>query len=385
MQILNQNLTELAINLGLVITGLALLLLVIITIVHWITDRRLDHSMLFDRFKRPMIMSYLEGKTPKVNVVRAIEKEPTEAMRLLLEVSRKLQPEAQAKLMPIFAEMPGVDKEADALHSKLTKRRLAAAERLGLLKGAASDQALLEALEDEVLAVRYSAACSLAEHRNPDHIEPILLAFDAEHEINWYRLVEIMTEYGDKAVPTLLRVIANPTGRYTHNLINVAIRSLGVLRAKSAVEPLIAKLKDPDFSIRLNAAHALGDIGDPAALDALAELRSDPEWSVRNDAIEAMEKLHPDEKLPELVEALYDPSWWVRYTAAQAICSVGWAGVQTLRVIMQNTYDPYVHDICKDVLSEQGVASTDQHLTVRTGPPPERVTTQNLQPEPSSP
>lgn len=364
MEILELHITEIAVYLGIAITSLALLLLIITSIVHWLEDRRLDRSMLFDRFKRPMIMSYLDGHTPKLTVIRALEKKPTQAMELLLEMSRKLQPEAQARLLPLFADLPHVEDETNALHSRLTKRRIAAAERLGLLQNESSDQALLDALHDEVLAVRYSAACSLAAHCKPEHIEPILQAFDAEHEINWYRLVEIMVEFGEVATPALLSIIDNPQSPYSHNIVNVAIRALGILKERRAVPALIEQLKSTELSIRLNAAHALGDIGDPAAINALSELRNDSEWVVRADAIEAMGKLHPDDKLPELIEALHDTSWWARYCAAQTICSLGPAGIKALRGVMHSTHDPHVHDVCIDVLSEQEVHSTNQHLSV---------------------
>ena len=223
MEFLDHNLTMFAFYLGLLICGLTLVLMTIVTLVHWLKDRWIDHSMLFDRFKRPMIMSYIEGHTPKITVIKAIEKEPTEAMNLLLDISHDLQPYAQARLLPIFESLPGVEKEIDAINSPHTKRRIAAAERLALLQNPDSEDALLEALNDEVMAVRYSAACALAEHGRVQDLEPILLAFDAEHEINWYRLVEVTLTYGLDAVPTLLRVLDNPTGGYSHNIVNVAI------------------------------------------------------------------------------------------------------------------------------------------------------------------
>ena len=298
MEFLNHNLTLLTFYLGLLVFSLTLVLLTIITLIHWRRDRWIDHSILFDKLKRPVIMSYIEGNTPKLAVIHAIEKEPTEAMNLLLDISRKLQANAQAQLLPIFEGLPDSEQEIEAIGSPHTKRRIAAAERLALLHNKASNEALLGALKDEVMAVRYSAACALAEHGRMEDLEPILLAFDAEHEINWYRLVEVTLTYGPEAVPVLMRVLGEPPGRYSLNILNVAIRALGALKAKQAIGPLINLLKHDAFSIRLNAAHALGDIGDPTASQALAELRHDPQWHVRFDAMEAMGKLHDESKIP---------------------------------------------------------------------------------------
>ena len=69
---------------------------------------------------------------------------------------------------------------------------------------------------------------------------------------------------------------------------------LGSLRAKEAVEPLIRLLtSDIDASVRIEAARALGEIGDVKALKPLAEYsRLDDNPDVRRYAGESARKLH---------------------------------------------------------------------------------------------
>ncbi|HEX5791168.1 MAG TPA: HEAT repeat domain-containing protein [Luteolibacter sp.] len=355
MEILNQNMSVLAWNAGLLLMALSVALVLVIAIVHWRAERRRRHTLEFDQVNEPLVMSYLEGHVPQIAVIGSMGGEPSEAMDLLMELSRKLQPTAQSRLLPIFAGLPGVDQEVTALESPHAKRRLQAAERLAFLKNESSTEALLHALGDEVVAVRYGAARSLAAHGKPETIEPTLKAFDARHEINWFRLVEIILEYGPAASPVLLSMLANPDWSGSGNILHVVIRSLGLLKERRAVEPLIGMLNHTDIGVRLNAARALGDIGDPQAIEPVSGLSHDPDWAVRKKAVEAIGKLHAETQMPVLEEALSDPSWWVRFTAAEALYALGAHGIDRLKEIRRNTHDIYVHDICSQVLSEHDV------------------------------
>lgn len=352
MEILNHNLLPLALNIGLVLTGMIVLLLMIITAIHWQADREQKNAIVFDQVNEPLLMSYIESDTPMTAVIKSMKEKPLEAMRLLMESSKNFQSAEKSRLVSLFGGLIEVEEETSALNSPSIKRRLQAAERLGYLKNEASADALLHALEDEVLAVRYCAARSLAAHGQIKYIEPTLLAFDTEHEINWLRLVEITCDYGSSAVPTLLSVLKNSQRKYPNNIINVAIRVLGVLKEPRAVHELIDLLDHSDFSIRLNAARALGEIGDPVAIPPIAELSQDPDWAVRNKAVEAIGKLHAKMHIPILIEALSDSSWWVRFSAAQALHSLGQPGIEELKEIMKSTHDVYAHDMCCQVLGE---------------------------------
>lgn len=361
MEILNYNLSSLALNVGLVISGMSVVLLMITTAVHWHKDRRKTQTMAFDRINEPIVMSYLEGKTPQMQVIKSMQNDPLEAMQLLMDIHKKISPDEQSRLLHLFAALPDIDKEISALDSPFTKRRMQAAERLGFLRNEASAEALLHALEDDVHAIRHCAARSLAAHGNTDFIEPTLLALDSETEIDWLRLVEIVLDYGTSAALTLLRIMNHPGGKYSNNILNVAIRSLGTLREPRAVKPLIRLLDHSEFGIRLNAARALGNIGDPAAISPVAELSHDPAWSVRNKAVQAMGKLHAESQIPILVEALADSSWQVRYSAAQSLYSLGQNGIQQLHEIMNQTQDLSAHDMCCQVIGEHDLHDTKNH------------------------
>lgn len=355
MEILNYNYIPALMLVGLVISGISLVLVMITTVTHWLAERRFQHTLAFDRTNEPMVMSYLMGGVPQLAVISSIGQDPSEAMSLLMELLRKLQPSAQSRLLPLFAGLSVVKEEIVALENPHAKRRMQAAERLAYLKNETSAEALVHALGDEVLAVRYGAARSLAAHARPEFIEPTLRAFDAEHHINWFRLVEIINDYGPVAAPTLLAMLENPQWRRSSNILNVVIRALGMLEELRAVRPLIDLLHYPELSVRLNAVRALGDIGDPVAILPVSALSHDSDAEMRRNAVVAIGKLHAINQIPVLEQALSDASWWVRVSAAEALYSLGEAGIERLTDIRRNTHDVYVHDICSQVLTEHEV------------------------------
>lgn len=64
-----------------------------------------------------------------------------------------------------------------------------------------------------------------------------------------------------------------------------AIVALGELAYRGAVEPLSALLADGDVHLRVAAARALAEIGDPAVLPALRDAREDRERTLHNEEI----------------------------------------------------------------------------------------------------
>jgi HEAT repeat protein len=68
-----------------------------------------------------------------------------------------------------------------------------------------------------------------------------------------------------------------------------AILALGGLRYRGAVEPLVKLLRDPNVHLRVAAARALGQIGDPAALPALRAALEDQTRTTQNEDVSVSE------------------------------------------------------------------------------------------------
>jgi len=74
------------------------------------------------------------------------------------------------------------------------------------------------------------------------------------------------------------------------------------MREKKDIDGLINALKDKDVGVRMNAAYALGDMGDIKAVEPLIEALKDV-WGVKLAAATALGNLH-DERAIEPLEAL---------------------------------------------------------------------------------
>ena len=82
--------------------------------------------------------------------------------------------------------------------------------------------------------------------------------------------------------------------------------------ADSRIDQLIRQMKDPDDSVRIKAAHALGRLGPKAkaAVPALIETLNDkkPRYTVRVAAAQALAEIGPDAEaaIPALIDILND-------------------------------------------------------------------------------
>jgi HEAT repeat protein len=359
MEILAYSFYPFALNLALALSAICFVLLFAITCARWQIYRRQKHTSTFDQAIGPIVKSYLEGHTTVETVIEAMQKEPSEALSLLMKHSLKMEPTMRSRLQPLFAGLLLVDAEIAALESHNVKRRLLASERLGHLnESETSTKALLNALDDEIPAIRLSAARSLAAHGKTEAIESILLALDLPGELAELRVVEAIFDYGSSAVPTLVTVLENTKGTYSDNSIIVAIHVLGMLHTTEALQPLITQLNNPEFRVRLNAARALGEIGDPEAISPLVALGDDSAWEVRSKVVKSIGELHADRQIPMLSNALSDTSWSVRSSAAQALHSLGQPGITELQDVMKNTKDSNTREMCSQVLEEHNVLDT---------------------------
>jgi HEAT repeat protein len=122
----------------------------------------------------------------------------------------------------------------------------------------------------------------------------------------------------DKARRPLIAALADAD----ISLRGEAARSLGVLGARRAAGRLIQVMRsDPDASVRMFAAHALGGVCGPKSVSALREVLANQgeEAKVRGEAAEALGGCFASEAISDLIAALKDQSPEVRFWSAYAL------------------------------------------------------------------
>jgi len=102
-----------------------------------------------------------------------------------------------------------------------------------------------------------------------------------------------------------------------------ALRRLGRMRSKLAVEEIIEHLDDPDPKVRAEAAAALGRIGDREALQPLLDKLSESDPIVKVQMARALGSIKAAESVGPLIDVLADENPFVRAAAAEALGEIG--------------------------------------------------------------
>jgi hypothetical protein len=140
---------------------------------------------------------------------------------------------------------------------------------------------LIEATRDP--AVAYRAALSLGEIGDPRAIPALReMARRIPPQRHWAGWA--LARFGEPdGFDLLIEVAAGSDLVWSQR--RHAIVALGELAYRGAVEPLSALLADGDVHLRVAAARALGEIGDPAALPALRAALEDGERTTQNEEV----------------------------------------------------------------------------------------------------
>jgi HEAT repeat protein len=99
-----------------------------------------------------------------------------------------------------------------------------------------------------------------------------------------------------------------------------AARALHAIGGTPAVQALVGALLDPASEVRLEAAEAVGEIDPGSAIDALSRLAAgDPDWTIRVESARALGRGDRPEAYAPLREAIRDPNEFVRASASAAL------------------------------------------------------------------
>ena len=142
-------------------------------------------------------------------------------------------------------------------------------ESLGKIGDKSAFQDLSLRMGDSVEVVRKSAAVALGRIKDVQAIPYLIRGLSDKHYSVRMTSANSLTELGEPSIKPLLALLDNSTG----DALYLTIESLGRLKSKQAVIPLIARLKDRDWATRAFTVEALEQIGDPRGIRAIAELK----------------------------------------------------------------------------------------------------------------
>jgi len=197
-------------------------------------------------------------------------------------------------------------------------------------------EAIVETLESGSASVRRRAAELLGEFdghdRREDVIDALVVAATDDDDRVAAAAVDALDRLGDGALD---RLVATAAGIELDDAADwqkaeafvaalesdrpelrmAAANALGELGQPEAVSALADRFDDPDPRVRARAARACGQIGDPRATTALEGLLGDSSGSVRRAAAEALGRIGGRRALAALLELYDDPDPRVRRIA----------------------------------------------------------------------
>ena len=171
----------------------------------------------------------------------------------------------------------------------------------GQVDAAAAIAGLLSHPDSHVRATAASALGKLAPTKYVDALLPLVADADPRVRAN---AVEALAASHDPSLPERLRpLLHDPATRVRVNTL-LCLASLEEGPVPAECLPLLSELAQGDATARATATYALGGLTMDASVDLLTELLRDPELSIRCDAAKALGRVGSTRAIGPLVEAL---------------------------------------------------------------------------------
>jgi HEAT repeat protein len=311
---------------------------VLVTLLAMIVGRRMlaDRRRKREELVRPEIERtmavFLAGDDPEPPPLPASRVAHEVALASGLLASTELRGAERQRLV-MFLEGAGIVGEtAASLYSRRRRIRRRAAESLGQIASPQSAGDMLGGLRDPDLDVRLSCASGLAEVGDPDFVPPVLATADRAARDRPGAAAAILVTLGRRTPLALGEGLASQDGSPEMRRLCAAV--IGELRLAEHAPLLRAALQSDDHELVARAARGLGMIGDMDATHELLGLMEERErpWYVRLSAAEALGELgDPLAVGPLELELLSSEGWSEQSTAASALRQLGGAGEEALR------------------------------------------------------
>jgi cyclophilin family peptidyl-prolyl cis-trans isomerase len=192
-------------------------------------------------------------------------------------------------------------------------------EALGKIGGVGAAEFLMESMHNFNAKIRREAALAMARAGEPSTIPALLIAIhDPDAGVAWRSIYGLEKNEYDRVGKSITPFLQNRDPlikQYT-------ARTLGKQKYKDAIIPLISALTDTDIRVAVNAARALGEIGDEDAAQPLGELAArQPSHHGRKAAMEALGEIGSKKVNDYMIRALVDKSAGVRIAATHALAT----------------------------------------------------------------
>ena len=151
-------------------------------------------------------------------------------------------------------------------------------------------------------------------------------------------IVEALVRHGSTTVDLVMSQL-NAEDLEVRRSAVVALGRIGDRRATPAIVSTLS-----EESLKIDAANALAQIGDPDAANGLLNLIGDSDASVRQAAVSALNSLMPAEMSKRIIPLLHDPDPNVRESAVKIAGYFGYS--EAVSVLLELSRDPHERVRC---------------------------------------
>lgn len=300
-------------------------------------------------------LGVLGGSTPEP--AGTLEPEGVEALLALRETLRGSESSRVADLLERHGAIRSLERSAQ--HGRLGGRL----DSIVALSNARIPSALLTLVNgvydsNQLISVASARAAARTLARVEDLFDrdrgAAALARAMEAQELPYGIVEEVVVLSEDAAASLIAVLLLHD-RPRAPTVRAAIDGIGRLKLLIFAEEVVPFLRHPDDEVRaaaLRAVSRLGFLPDPSHGIVISALADDVDF-IRIHATAAARLLPRPQALALLSEGLGDRSWWVRRAAADALVSLGPAGLAQLGRAAREHPDRFARDMAEQALRDQ--------------------------------
>lgn len=278
---------------------------------------------------RGALIELAAGEPEGLEVLRSARGETADAIdEAAVRLLAKVRGEPASQLVAVLADHGALERaKADASH-RSPVRRAHAVQLLGLARVDDCTALISEALEDEASEVRASAAYAASYLADPWLAAPLLRSVGVGEGIPAGLAADALLEMGVEIVPVLRAAMRNPAPRT--RMVAAHVAGVGTfVQALPELRELV--VSDPDLTVRVESAEALGLIGRDSEVDLLARHTAvGVATDLRRASVRALGRIGAPNALPTLVGLLDDTDTRLAELAAHALVELGPAGLATL-------------------------------------------------------
>lgn len=331
---------------GLLCVGLSLALVLQVVRMRWrLARRRRQREATFAAW-RPVLFEVAAGQAPKLPPLQ-----PRDEDAFLFLWVQLMDGIRGAPLERLAAAGDAVGARALALR-RLRGRadqlaHLLALRTLGYLRRPEDRGEVLRWLDEPRPYVSLAAARALV-HLDPDGAAGAILPRLPARE-DWP--VPLIAKVLEEANPDRLAAALRALCQELPAPALVRLLPLASLLDAGAAGELLAPLLEAPVDAEVTSA-ALRQVRTPALLPAVRRAAVHPRWSVRVQAAAALGRVGEASDRDLLLKMTWDPEWWVRYRSAQALVSVAGGAADEVAALAAGMQDRFARDMVQQVLAE---------------------------------